>query len=441
MRRNLASILLVAAVFGAVSGCDEWFRPHPKPKPEELPAITLSAIDVKQGERKTVNLATLANDSGITWEKAESDNPELVNLSVSGEELTLAVSDNIIEDVSYSGKLTAKRGNKEESVSISGTVGNIVDIYGSLKNNETESNEAGLIKLFDSIGSKIGESSTSNGNFGLTSSLRQGKAKLQARLNNGYVRTIELSLEGKDISGIEIYAVPKVDFDLNDDEAVNEKDSLDFIEFMKQINTTYSYENGIWFSCITKFDLNNLTAIEICRTNSNKGISFNQTAIDNAIGYFSDPDNIPVLIAGKKNLSSIIQTVENSSSAHIGQQGYISIIPDDITGTKGGTGLDENFYQSVNGRLVTSSVIHALPENELFVAPHEIGHSFIAQVLVNENNQIISPKNTFMYSGTAHPVKPGLADEKAGNLLYKGKCEAGQRLDYLLEMKFLDNSN
>jgi hypothetical protein len=437
MRRSLANILLVTAVFGAVSGCD-WFRPHPKP--EELLAITLPAIDVKQGERKTVNLATLANDSGITWEKAESDNPELVNLSVSGEELTLAVSDNIIEDVSYSGKLTAKRGNKEESVSISGTVGNIVDIYGSLKNNETESNEAGIVKLFDVIGSKIGESSTLDGNFNIQSSSTAGNMKLQARLNNGYVRTMELVLAGKDISGIEIYAVPKVDFNINDDEAVNEKDSLDFIEFIKQINTR-QIPDGEGLYRIRKFDLDNLTAIEICRTNSNKGISFNQTAIDNAIEYFSDPCNIPVLIAGKKNLSSIIQTVENSSSAHIGQQGYISIIPDDITGTKGGTGLDENFYQSVNGRLVTSSVIHALPENELFVAPHEIGHSFIAQVLVNENNQVISPKNTFMYSGTAHPVKPGLADEKAGNLLYKGKCEVGQRLDYLLEMKFLDNSN
>jgi hypothetical protein len=438
MVKNLAKILL-AATLVSLTGCPPAIIPKP-----ELPPIVLPKVGITQGEKKTVNLSYLANDSGITWEVVNSDNPELVNLSLSGDELTLDASDNITEDVSFSGKIIAKRGDKEENISFGGKVENIVDISGNIKNNETGANQAGLVKLFDGVGNKLGEYSTSDGNFSIISSIKSGNTKLQARLNNGYIRTINFSLAGKDISGIEIYAVPHVDFDINDDGTINSGDNQAFIDFMRQINTTPSVdeENGklVDVSLINKWNLDNLVAIEICRTNSDKGISFSQTSIDNCVSYFADPTNIPKLIAQKKDLNSIIQILENSSSAHKFQPGYITIIPDDGEGTMGGTGRNENFYYINNQMKVNSSLIHLIPTENLMCEPHELAHSFTAQQLWDEDNHTISPKYTLIYSGVEHFWKPGLADEKAGKLLYMGNWDAGEKLEYLLGTKFIDEN-
>jgi hypothetical protein len=432
MGKTLAKILLATALIG-MTGCP----PAVIPKPE-LPPIILPKVDVTQGEKKTVNLSYLANDSGITWESAE-DNSDLITTSLSGDNLSISVSDEVREDVSYSITLKAKRENKEETLALEGIVKNIVEISGNLKNNETETNQAGLVKLFDSVGSKIGEYNAFGGNFNFVSSLREGKAKLQARLNNGYIRTIKLSLAGKDISGIEIYAVPKVDFDINDDGTVDEKDSLNFIDFMKQTNTTPSVEedNGkfVDVSLINKWNLDDLIAIEICKTNSEKEI---QLDIKETELIYSLPQ-LPLFIARKKDLGSIVNFYEESSMSHEGIPGYITIIPDDIEGTIGGIGLTKTTFDYTNPRRAISSVIHLLTAKNLTVNYHEFGHSFIAQVGEAENP--ISPSTSIMFTSGNILSSPGLADEKAGKLLYEETYLAGENLDNILRTKFIDDTN
>jgi hypothetical protein len=422
-----------------LAGCTPTSDPRPKPEPGY--DIILPNVNVTQGESKTVNLSDLAQDSGVTWTGVAEYDSNLLTPSLSGDKLTVEVSNDISEDVPYSVKLKAVNDGKEEAVKLEGIVKNIVEVSGVLQSNETGTNHAGIVKLFDSAGSKAGECSTSDGNFKITSDFSAGNMKLQARLNDGYVRTMNIPLAGKDVSGVLLRAVPHVNFDIDDSGSVDENDNQKFIDWMKQINTLYSYEDGTWFSKITKWNLNNLTAIEICRTNSEKGISFSQTAIDNLLGYLADSENIPKLISGKKNLSSIVQVLDSSSEAHKLQAGYITVIPDDWIGTKGGIGLEENACDYLNTCLTTASLIHVIPENELRVSKHEFGHSFIAPALINESEHVISPKNTIMYSGVEHPSKPGLADEKAGKLLYEESYSAGERIENILGTSFIDNSD
>jgi hypothetical protein len=410
--------------------------------PEPGYDITLPNVNVTQGENKTVNLSELAQDSGVTWTGVAEYDSKLLTPTLSGDELTVKVSDNITEDTPYAVRLKVINEGKEETVKLEGIVKNIVEVSGFLQNNETGTNQAGIVKLFDSTGSKAGECSTSDGNFKITSDFSAGNMKLQARLNDGYVRTMDIPLAGKDISGVVARVVPNVDFDIDDSGSIDATDNQKFIDWMKQINTVYSYENGTWFSNITKWNLNNLTAIEICRTNSEKGISFSQTAIDNLLGYLADSDNIPKLIGGKKDLSSIVQVLDSTSDTHKLQAGYITIIPDDAAGTNGGMGFYQGIYQDpTNTRIITSSLIHLIPTSTLIVSNHEIGHSFIAQQLWDENVHVISPKNTIMYSGVEHPSKPGLADEKAGKLLYEESYSAGEKIENILGTGFIDNSD
>jgi hypothetical protein len=425
-------ILIASACAGigfGLAGCKPGYVPD-----DETPAIVLEDVNVTQGESRTVNLSDLAQDSGVTWTGVAEYNSDILTPTLEGDNLTVKVSDNITEDIPYSVKLKAMNGGKEETVKLEGIVKNIVEVSGVLQNNETGANQAGILKLFDSAGSKAGEYYTSNGNFKIVSDFNEGNMKLQARLNDGYVRTMNVPLAGKDISGVVVRAVPYVNFDIDDDGNVNEVDNQKFIDWMKQINSPEP-EN-----LVIKWNLDNLNAIEICRTNYEKGISFSQTAIDNLLGYLADPDNIPKFIAGKKNLSSIVQIVESTADAHIKQPGYITVIPDDGDGTMGGMGRNENRYnQEVLGE-VNSSLIRLIPTSKLVVSPQEFGHSFIAQALWNESVHVISPNDTMMYSGVEHPSKPGLADEKAGKLLYEETYHAGEKIENILAQSFSDGS-
>jgi hypothetical protein len=434
--------LIATACLGlslGVAGCKPGYVPD-----DETPAIVLEDVNVTQGESRTVNLSDLAQDSGVTWTGVAEYNPDVLTPTLEGENLTVKVSDNITEDIPYSVRLKAMNGGKEETVKLEGIVKNIVEVSGVLQNNETGTNQAGILKLFDSTGSKAGEYYTSNGNFKIVSDFSEGNMKLQARLNDGYVRTMNVPLAGKDISNILVRAVPYVNFDIDDNGSVNEVDNQKFIDWMKQINTVCSVEeeNGNFFDVhlITKWNLNNLNTIEICRTNYEKGISFSQEAIDNLLGYLADADNIPKFIAGKKNLSSIVQIVESTADAHIKQPGYITVIPDDAYGTHGGTGSEETGYNPNVWGEVSSSLIRTIQLNSLLISPHEFGHSFIAQELWNESVHVISPNNTMMYSGVEHPSKPGLADEKAGKLLYEETYHAGEKIENILAQSFSDGS-
>jgi hypothetical protein len=436
-RLKIGALALLASASLSFVGC----KPHVDPTPDP---ITLENVNVTQGENKTIDLTQISDNSEATWTGIADYNHSLFTPTLVGKNLTIQVSDDIREDTPYSVSLKVKNGDKEETAVLEGVVKNVFEVRGVLQDNETHTNQAGILKIFDSSNDNVGEVSTSDGNFLIkpTELASGSKVKLQAKLNDSYVRTMEFNVDNtKDISVL-VRAVPKVNFDINDSGVVDATDNQNFIDFIKQINTSFSYEDGTWFSKIKKWNLDNLLSIEICRTNSDNGTFFSQTAINNLITYLTEEDNIKKFIAGKKDLSSIVQVLDNSSLSHKAQSGYITVLPNDGIGTKGGTGLHEGFYQdSTNSRIITSSIIHLIPTELLLASNHEFGHSFIAQVLWDESEHIISPTKTIMYSGTARPLKPGLADEKAGKLLYEETYSAGEKLENILGINFLDNSN
>jgi hypothetical protein len=438
-----ASALLVAASL-SYGSCKPFpdptpsLDPTPTPTPN-YPAIYLDEVNVTQGENKTINLSELASESGINWTGIGEYDSRLLTPTINGNNLTVQVSENISEDTPYSINCKFNRGNGEETGVLEGTIKNLFDVYGTLQDNETQTNKQGLVKLFDSSNTKIGETSTTDGNFHVKSTIpHSGKVKLQAKLDDGsYVRTMEFD-GTKDVSDSLVRAVPYPTFDTDNSGAIDETDYQNFYNFIKQIGTTSSVElingNYITVNKIFKWNLDNLAKIEICRTNSDNGTYFTQEEIDSLISYMPE---IKKFIAGKKDLSSIVQVLENTSDSHKMEPGYIVVMPDDYIGTKGNIGLEESNYQDPNNsRIVTTSLIHLLPIKSLPVSKHEFGHSFIAQELTNETVHKISPDYTIMYSDGSL-LTPGVADEKAGKLLYEETYSAGDKIEDILGFNFL----
>jgi hypothetical protein len=414
-------------------------KPHVDPTPEpEDSSIKLENVNLTQGENKTIDLLKDSSDAQAIWTGIASYDSNLLTPTLIGNNLTVQVSDNVKEDTPYSVSLKVKNGDKEETAVLEGIVKNVFEIRGVIQNNETHTNTAGVVKIFDSSNNKVGECSTSDGNFYIKpSSLSSGsKVELQAKFNGSYVRTVEFNIDNtKDISTL-VRVVPNVNFDIDDSGVVDATDNQKFIDFIKQINTaTFPDSEGLYR--IKKWNLDNLLAIEICRTNLDNGIAMDIEATN----FMSYIPKITNFIGGKKDLSSIIQVLENSSLSHKGQPGYITIIPDNSEGTKGGIGLTELSYQDLNNsRIITSSIVHLLTAKNITVDYHEAGHVFIAPV-GEANSSGISPKYTIMFTSGNILIAPGLADEKAGKLLYEETYSAGEKLENILGINFLDNSS
>jgi hypothetical protein len=426
---KIGALALVAATSLALFGC----KPHVSPY---YPPIKLENVNVTQGENKTIDLTQISDDAGAIWTGIADYDHNLFTPTLVGNNLTVQVSDDIREDTPYSVSLKVNNGNKEETVALQGVVKNVFEIRGQLQNNETQTNGSGIVKLFDSSNNEIGETSTSDGNFYVKPSqvVSGSKVKLQARLNEGYVRTIEFDVDNTKDMGVLVRAVPKVNFDINDSGIVDATDSLDFITFLKQINTA-TFPDSEGFYRIKKWNLDNLIAIEICKKNSDNGAEMDLD-VTNLIGYLPE---ITKFIGGKKDLGSIVQVLENSSLSHKLQPGYITVIPDNSEGTKGGTGLTDIRYDSTNSRVINSALIHFLTVKNITIDYHEAGHAFIAPIGEAENP--ISPGYTIMFTSEEALSSPGLADEKAGKLIYEETYSAGEKIENILGISFLDNSS
>jgi hypothetical protein len=434
-RIKTGALALVAVASIGLASCKQAMSPDSgdepgKPGKPNYPTLSLSDVNLNEGEDKSIDLSKLTSESGITWTGVGAYDSKLVTPTLTGTNLTVQVSDDITETVPYSIGVNTNEG----PAVVKGVINNKFEISGKLKD-ETFTNQAGIVQLYDSSDNLVGETSTADGNFNLKpGSVASGsKVKLKGKTNTSYRRTLEFNCDtSKDVSDAQIIVFPHPTYDVDGSGGeVNEADYQAIINFVRQINTG-SLPDSEGLYRIKKANLDNIIKNEVCKRNSENGTYFSDTAINNYLSYMPE---INKLFAGKKDLGSILEVLDNSSLSHKGIAGYFVTTPDDMIGTKGGTGLEESFYQNpANSREITSALIHFIPTEHLSTALEEWAHLAIAPVLYHNEEEVISNLYTVLYPSAVHKSTIGLADEEVAKILYNSSVLVGEKLENILGM-------
>ena len=420
----------------------------------DLPTVDLSSVDktLIEGETKTITLPFPTDDdtSGdIPYIEAESLDGKTNNFkfeTVNGKPTLTLTANSVNQDTNCQVKLTfGTQQGGINNATLEETIKNLCDITGNIQNVETLATQAGEVRLYDSSGNRLGEKNTIDGNFTIQASSPVSQIKLQAMLSGGsYVRTI--TFDGtKDIDLTnKIRVVPYPNFDTNNDGSINLTDYQNFKEFMREINISQTLDEYGKELGLSKWNLDNLLGIEVLNYNPNDSNStftdFQQQAVINRL---SNPSDIPLFINNKKNLGLIIQQDfkdNQNSNKHYDSSGnpypgWIIVVPDNSIPDAGET---RNWYlNNLISGIINGSRIRIRPEHAIYNDPvltHEFGHAFIAPD--GEATQL--PSSLTIMHIDFNIFTPGVADEKAGKIVYEDTYLPREKLDDILGLNWIN---
>jgi len=300
-------------------------------------------------------------------------------------------------------------------------------ISGSLQDNESDSGQPGIIKVYDGSSNLIRTLPTeANGNFNIkltnySTNTPISNLILQGRITNNldsYVRTVRLNGTTNDTNGLTVRAVPAPNF--------GEVTKEQFRNHMGDIN----FGNPIYpdWHGLKKFYLDNLNKITIFKTNSN-GSSFSDSEIERITNKIRASWDIEKF-AGLKELDSYIE-LTNCYTSGFPESGNIWVVPDTNMIYGGLTQLGELSNTSRTGIIDRVKIRLANPNK--YNISHEFGHAFVAPnpgTVLGEYTNI--PGSYTIMNNYSTLTNAGPADEKAGKLVYESTYAPRERLDDIL---------
>lgn len=434
----------------------------------DLPTVNLSGVnsDLIDGRSSVINLPLPTDDDTpgnipYTDVKILSGNLTIDKSKLNEGKLILNANP-VSQDSPY--QLELDFGTSEGGIgtaTLEGTIKNLCNISGTLQDNETHTNQSGTITLSD------GTSTSTSGNFNVQASSPASQIKLKGKFGDSYIRTI--TLDGtKDYSGLIVRAVPAPTF----------CDKEDFKKFMEIINLgedALSSDYGL-----KRWDLSNqgLKGIEILLQNpisyinelgNSTNDSFSTEQQEVIANKINDANDIRVYVRGK-DLSRLVHIDDSSSTKHynasngfiIPDSGWIVVAPNahlkDMNGggIDGKTGVGYLIKNYTRTNIANTALVEILPEHAKDndpVDPHEWGHVLTSQngeanygyfpttgkpISIDGKYAPLSFTQTIMNpddnSFWTPPCNPGVADIKAGKLIYEESYSAGESPDDILGM-------
>jgi len=407
----------------------------------------------------TSNPITAANEKSsynyqVTATDAEGDNLTYsINgplwLSVSSTGLITGTIPSTSADTNCAVEIDVSDGTNTTKQNFTLTEKNLLDITGNLQDVEDlTKNQAGEVRIYDvsnsltttQLGTAIPVSA--NGNFSFHASSPVTQVKLQAMLNGGsYIRTLTLDgTKDQDLTnGIRITKYGYSDGSLFD--------AVSFRNFMKEINIDTGHDEYGKEIGLRKWDLSiaGLKGIEILSVNpdSTKGYfdSTQQTIIETKIRNTND---IGAYVTKGRDLSqSDFQILkDNPLTPHYTKSGniitgvdsgWIIVFPDNSLKNDGET---PQGYLINNTGIIPRALIKILPQHAVYndsVLTHEFGHVFIAlngEATLSPSQTIMNPSNVI--------TTPGVADIKAGKIIYENTYLPREKLDDILGMNWMN---
>ena len=338
------------------------------------------------------------------------------------------------------------------NATLDGFITNLVDISGTLEDNETDLPQAGIIKVFkknlDESYSQIHDpiDIDSSGNFDFQLDQVVSEVILQARLDMGsYVRTVRLdgAQDYLDVSPVyPIRAVPydgEISIDFNGDGLIQQEID-DFRTHMEETNISTlvvgyppkeiglrKWNFGEFLDIVERFE-----KIVIVRNDPDTGSSFIQDEIDFIESKINALDDVKAYVEGRELPIQIVESKSEVSS----YADKIIVLPVDDLDPEGlglGPAGDAKVYDDDLNRYINAVRIRLRLVADTVVS-HEFGHAFIA---LGGEATTLSGDYTIMAPSTL--LKPGPADIKAASIVYEDTYLGGERLDDLLGMGFLDD--
>lgn len=354
----------------------------------DLQTIDFSGLDstLVDGRTRTIILPapTDADTEGEILYNSVKSLDEKVSATLNGRELTLTAIP-VSEETNYQLEFDfgTEQGGKNKAT-LEGKIENLCNISGDLQDNESDSNQAGEVRLYNKNKIKLAETNTSNGVFNVQASEPASEIYLQAKVgDDGYIRTITLD-GSKDYSGKIVRAVTAPDF-----ETTGGNPKADFKEFLRRTNFNAfpamreelkrwnfgEEENGTVFQ-----------GLEILDKDPNTGIEFTQEQQDLIEEYIRESG---YLRGGEINIQ------KNQSSMNT-TPGRGIIIPADLGGSIAGLtdtyDVDGDNY--IDGYIIRLD-IHCIDEetvnHEFLHGMIYFGHSFDkSDKLTDNNTQVVS---------------------------------------------------
>ncbi|VVB82349.1 Uncharacterised protein [uncultured archaeon] len=316
---------------------------------------------------------------------------------------------------------------------------NLLDLTGNLQDVETLATQAGEVRLYDaSNNSKIGTVISSDGNFSFHETSPVAQVKLQAQIGpNSYIRTLTLNgTKDQDLTN----KIRVTKYGYSDGSLF---DATSFRDFIMSINYTYGG--------IAKWNLNELKGVEILSVNPNNPNNYftpdQQIAIENRI---KNPTDIGAYVIKGRDLSTL--TVQKDSSYSTNhhytsntkgiasvESGWIFVIPDNNV-TANGSGVsgktELGYFNSSATGIINNALITIVPQHAndgKSVLTHEFGHAFIAP----DGEATLSPYQTIMNPSNVITT-PGVADVKAGKIIYENTYLPREKLNEILGMNWMN---
>mgnify|MGYP001566158384 FL=1 len=323
---------------------------------------------------------------------------------------------------------------------------NLLDITGNLQDVETLTNSAGEVRIYDGT-TLLSDINSSDGNFSFHASSPVAQVKLQARFNKvggaetSYIRTLTLDgTKDQDLTNkirVSRYGYSDGSF----------FDATDFKNSMGEINFGQGYfpnKDGLKKS-ITK----NVQILKQNPLTNNSADSFDNAKIGYLIDEFTSPTGIRKFIGGEafQNVidDSLVKHYTIANGFIIPDEGWVIEVPNSNVKDMYGNaiaGKTTNFYlngTSASG-IINRSIIEIRPEHAVYndpVGPHEFGHVFIAPNGEAKILATLSTDKTIMIPAW-DIVNPGVADEKAGKIIYENTYLPREKLDDILGMNWMN---
>jgi len=303
-----------------------------------------------------------------------------------------------------------------------------VRIYGNLQDNETDTNKPGEVKLY--IDDILNQTDGDGNDFSF--SVPSGSnVKLKGKINEGlgsYVRTVNLENVTED-ENVNLRAVPYPDFDTDGDSDIDATDYLNFRTHMNETNISKVLRGDGKEWGLLKWNLDNqFLGIKIYKNDD--GSSFTQEQAEFIRDKIKENGNIEQFIEGRQ-LDNKIEIIEEEFTSPASYY-YISVIPDSVMAPPGRT---QPFF--INYREILKVIIEMDPDCVRSDNPaliHEFGHAFIAPNIFDGHAHTLSPEDTIMRPADSTIFQPGVADIKAGKLVYEDTYNPGEKLDDILGM-------
>jgi len=430
--------------------------------PPYISTIDFSSVDTDLDEEKEKTLTLPEYDiegnpvtyTGKTYNEEKFD---LVDLNEN--ELTLKGRLDIYGDYQIELHFKDYKG-QTNTATLEGIIHNMLDISGQLQDNETDSNQVGVIAFYnidknplpiDIIYEGNGidgqehklqtNSNLDNVNFSIQLNARVDNLDeilLQARIGTpgnytSYVRTVRLN-EKKDYFNISpVYPIRVVPYpDSSKGEDFSEED---FRKHMEEVNFASSS-----IGC-ERWNLEELQGIEIIEENPFNGVTFSNEEILLIKNKIQDINDIRIYIEGRELY------IDEFSEKHYKEdfinkiitpdQGWIVVVPvlQDITHEYENDteipydGLTFLYDHHLTGYIRKAKIL--LWEKTNTVISHEFGHALAFPY----EAYTLKGDKTIMYWSPILP-SPSPADKKAAYIIYEGTYNPGEKLDDILRLNW-----